>query len=372
MSNGQQPTRPRVPMVPGPRGTHAAPAEQQATAPFVTATGGTAGLVAAVPPLVRVQGPTGKVAKAIANCMREVGTIKKRGHNEFFNYKYATFDDLLYAITPLMGEHGLAVTQNEVEMKQEKQHLTVKYEFIVYHESGESLPPQMFTGMSLLMTRKGTYDDKAINKAHSAARKYFLLSLFQVPAGDFDDADEAPDANQRRVPGPAREQKSAPAERKPAPQPKTEPKAEETKPHKIVLGPGHGPDEWAGAYIRAIGKAQTEEEITQWDVENDPILQMLSDRYSAVYEQIAAAVERRLTDIGAPSKAMPDPKKDPTEAMNWVASQLQQLSTLEAAEAFWNQMVAPHESSFEVIDWEMLMQEWQRTEDRLKPPPEAA
>jgi hypothetical protein len=360
-------------MVPGPRGTHAAPAEQQATAPFVKGTAGTAGLVAEVPPLVRVPGPIGDLAKAIAGVMKNVGTIKKGGHNDYFNYDYARMEDLLQVVTPLMGQNGLAVVQNEVEIKQVENRVAVTYEFTLMHESGQVFPEKpRFTGVSLARDRKGNWDDKAINKCHTAARKYFLLSLFQVPAGDFDDADEPPDANQRRVPGPAREQKSAPAEQKPAAQPKTEPKAEETKPHKIVLGPGHGPDQWAGAYIRAIGKAQSEEEIKEWDDHNDPILQMLSDRYSAIYDQIAAAVERRLTDVGAPSKAMPDPKKDPTEAMNWVASQLQQLNTLEAAEAFWNQMVAPHESSFEVIDWEMLMQEWQRTEDRLRPPPEAA
>jgi hypothetical protein len=256
----------------------------------------------------------------------------------------------------------------------------VTYEFTLMHESGQVFPEKpRFTGVSLARDRKGNWDDKAINKCHTAARKYFLLSLFQVPAGDFDDADEPGYANQRRVPGPAREQESAPAEKTAAVTQEDLPAdirlgPKPNVPHKIVLGPGHGPDQWAGAYIRAIGKAQTEEEIKQWDVENDPILQMLSDRYSAIYDQIAAAVERRLTDVGAPSKAMPDPKKDPTEAMNWVASQLQQMHTLTGAVEFWNQMVAPHESSFEVIDWEMLAQEWQRTRDRLtgSSPPEAA
>src|SRR5215510_14009774 len=92
--------------------------------------------------------PTGKIAKAIANVMKEVGTIKKRGVNEHFNYKYATFADLLYAITPLMGEHGLAITQSEIRVETvEGNRLSIQYEFVMYHESGECLPPQIHRGM---------------------------------------------------------------------------------------------------------------------------------------------------------------------------------------------------------------------------------
>ena len=65
---------------------------------------------------------------------------------------------------------------------------------------------------------------------------------------------------------------------------------------------------------------------------------------------------------------MPDPKKDAQEAMNWVASQLQLLKSWEGAKAFWNQYVAPRDKEFEQLDWEMLMQEWKRTETRLAPP----
>jgi hypothetical protein len=372
MSNGQQPFRPRVPLVPGPRGTHAAPAPAQ-QGPF--GIGDAHGPVQAErqPPL---RGQVGYIAGAIAKVMSEVGTIKKGGRNEYFGYDYARMEDLLQAVTPLMGKYGLAVVQNEVEIKQVENRVAVTYEFTLMHESGQVFPEKpRFTGICLARDRKGNWDDKAINKCHTAARKYFLLSLFQVPAGDFDDADvEPPDANLRKVPGPSRTAESTPADAMaPSPQAKPEKPAENGMPHKILLGQGHGADEWAAAYIRAIGKARSEEEIREWDKHNDPILQMLSDQHGQIYDRIATAVERRLTDVGAPSHAMPNPKPDPTEAMNWVASQLQQLNSLEAAQAFWNETVAPHESSFDVTDWEMLLGEWQRTEIRLAPPsPETA
>ena len=152
---------------------------------------------------------------------------------------------------------------------------------------------------------------------------------------------------------------------------------EEGVPHKIILGPGTGADQWASAYIKGLGTATTPEEIKQWDSLNDSTLGNISRGYPTIYMMIEAATKRRLNDLGAtePFTAMPDPKADPQEAMNWVASQLQQLTTYDAAEAFWNSVVAPHEQDFEGIDWEMLMQEWKRTEDRLAPdqnPPEAA
>jgi hypothetical protein len=69
---------------------------------------------------------------------------------------------------------------------------------------------------------------------------------------------------------------------------------------------------------------------------------------------------------------MPSPKPDAQEAINWVAAQLQQLKSWEGAKAFWNQYVMPRESEFDVPDWEMLMEEWKRTELRLAPEDEVA
>jgi len=330
--------------------------------------------------------PTGKIAKAIANVMKEVGTIKKRGHNEYFHYDYARFEDLLYAITPLMGKEGLALTQSETKVETvEGNRLSILYEFVMYHESGESLPSQMHRGMCTSRSRKGDFDDKAVAKCHTGAKKQFLLGQFNVPAGDFEDPDEDAEYAQKPVPGPvnataalaagatvtsyggggggggpARGAISGAAE-------SVSQQATPSGPHKLVSPPGTTADQWAEAYIRAVGTAKSTEEVTEWDKLNDEFLQRLSDRYSAVYERIATAVDRRLADIGTP---LPDPKKNPQEAMNWIANQLQQMKSQEAAEAFWNTIVAPREKDFEQLDWEMLMQEWGRTEARLGAPPQ--
>jgi hypothetical protein len=76
---------------------------------------------------------------------------------------------------------------------------------------------------------------------------------------------------------------------------------------------------------------------------------------------VAAAFERRLNELGAA------PPTDTTELMNWVASKLQSFTVYEEAEQWWNDVVAPREKDFEQVDWEMLLAEWGRTEQRLLP-----
>jgi len=92
MTNTDTP-RPRMPLVPGPAGTTArketAGLTQHAPVNIAVAQGGQVDkMQSSASPLARMPGPTGKISKAIANCMKEVGTIKKRGVNEFFNYTY--------------------------------------------------------------------------------------------------------------------------------------------------------------------------------------------------------------------------------------------------------------------------------------------
>lgn len=293
------------------------------------------------PPPKPVTSPVGNIAKAIAGVMREVGSISKGGYNKFHNYKYARMEDLLHTVTPLMGKYGLAVIQNEVERNVVETRLAVTYEFSILHESGEVWPERpRFTGMSIARDSKGNWDDKAINKTHTAARKYFLLSLFQVPTGDdIDDADEGPPQQQQRIPSP---------------------------PYKITMPQGTGADQWAGAYIKAIERAKTIEELTAWENANNAYLQRLSDSYPSVYEMVCSAVERRIEQLTPRAPAgMPDPKKDTQAAINWIAQQLLEAKSYQAAEAFWNQVVAPQEKSFVPVDFELLLAEWRRAEARF-------
>jgi hypothetical protein len=373
----ENPTTPRRPLVPGPSSVSEravalrTQAQVQAAQPEKRTNGSPPlGLAAPSTHVVAMHPtPVGHIAGAIAAIMANVGTIEKGGVNKFFGYKYARMEDLLHVITPLMGKNGLAVIQNEMSKEVlEGNRLAITYEFSILHSSNEIWPEKpRHTGMSTARDSKGNWDDKAVAKCHTNARKYFLLSLFQVPAGDFDDAD-AEDANQRKqkapVPGP-----SAPPLKEITEEAKARASEQATKegiPHKILLGQGSGPDQWAGAFIRAINAAETAEDVQAWDKENDAILQNLSDKYPGVYDQIDSAVRRRLWDLGG--SAMPDPQADSQAAMNWVAEQLSKLQSLAAIEMFWNRTVAPHEDAFDRVDWGMLLEEFKRNENRVNPP----
>lgn len=140
--------------------------------------------------------PQRPVVAAIAKVMGEVGAVEKRGNNQFHGYKYATAADVAHALQRLMAENGLVTVQREIGVNHDNDTgiLAVRYEFTVMHSSGDALDPVQMTGMSRAKDSKGGFDDKAANKCHTAARKYFLLGLYNIPSGDYPDpdADETP------------------------------------------------------------------------------------------------------------------------------------------------------------------------------------
>jgi hypothetical protein len=136
-----------------------------------------------------------EINKAIAKVMSEVGSVRKGGTNSFHNYKYAAAADILHKLQPLTASAGLIIFQNEknVEMLFGESVMKATYEFSLAHGSGEERAPIIRSGMAAAKNTKGGFDDKALNKCSTAALKYFLLNLFQIPTGDYDDADKDED-----------------------------------------------------------------------------------------------------------------------------------------------------------------------------------
>src|SRR6266853_92295 len=150
-----------------------------------------------------VAAPAATLVSAIAAVMNEVHVVAKRGENEFHRYRYATMGDILKEVTPLLGRHGIVIFQSETgrAMFDDDNVIAIEYAFTVAHANGETWPHAIKqTGVSTCRNSKGGWDDKSLNKCHTAARKYFLLALFQIPTGEEDDADQ--DKNDRR-PAPA-------------------------------------------------------------------------------------------------------------------------------------------------------------------------
>lgn len=84
----------------------------------------------------------GGLVAAIAAVMNEVNIVAKRGENEFHKYSYATMGDILKAITPLLGRHGIVIFQSETgrAMFDDDNVIAIEYAFTVAHASGETWP----------------------------------------------------------------------------------------------------------------------------------------------------------------------------------------------------------------------------------------
>ncbi len=136
-----------------------------------------------------------EIAEAIITMMVKVGYIQKTGTNSFHNYKYAKIETLLEKVQPALTECGLVISQDELAhaVIADGNLMEATYAFSLSHRSGAQWGPIRHTGLASLRNSKGGYDDKALNKCHTAARKYFILALLQIPTGDHVDPDEEED-----------------------------------------------------------------------------------------------------------------------------------------------------------------------------------
>lgn len=144
-----------------------------------------------------------KIAAAVLAVMGKVGYVQKKGFNADHKYKFAAIGDVLAKVQPAMVEAGLLILQNQekIEFWFESRLLVVTYAFSLQHESGALWDAHItHTGIALIQFKSGGLDDKALNKCHTAARKYFQLGLFQIPTGDLPDPDEDNDGQRNKDP----------------------------------------------------------------------------------------------------------------------------------------------------------------------------
>lgn len=245
----------------------------------------------------------GQLIGAIAAVMAEITPVEKGGWNKFHGYAFARIQDLLGILTPLMGKHGIVIWQNEEgrELFDGGKCVAVRYRFTVCHKSGQvwtDLPLQ--TGMSNCRDTKGGFDDKALNKCHTAARKYFLLSLFQIPTEDMADAD----AEGRPPTADNGQRQPRPQGRRPVPSPDGK-----VPPHILPVIDGEAPVAWAMRFGEFVSKASSRAEIDQW-----------YDANKAVFEKLRNADEQVYNDaidfMDACEAKLAKPKPDPISSGN--------------------------------------------------------
>jgi hypothetical protein len=203
-----------------------------------------------------------EIATAVLEVMAEVGYVQKTGTNSFQNYKYASIEGVLEKVQPALVKAGLLITQTEVghTITAEDNLMEATYSFSLFHKSGAEARPIKITSLSALRNSKGGYDDKALNKCNTAARKYFILGLFQIPTGLESDADEEEDK-------PSQPKSQAPIYNN---GPKTA--APNGKSGKTTTA------DWAGAQMEKVNTFKTAAELKAWKSENQSLLDALATK----------------------------------------------------------------------------------------------
>lgn len=139
----------------------------------------------------------------LCKVMAQINRLPKTGYNKAQNYAFASESDLTDMIRPLLANEGVflfssmdAVEQSPIESKNGAigTHATVTMTFtFIDAETGE-LRASTWTGEAM------DYQDKSINKAATAALKYFLLKTFLISTGESDDdADNATPEPGKRI-----------------------------------------------------------------------------------------------------------------------------------------------------------------------------
>jgi len=120
--------------------------------------------------------------------------IDKNRKNEHGKYMYRGIEDLQNTLAPILGDTGLILIPSVIDSRHSQtqtsrgnatNHWWVKIAYtFVDSETGEEAGPFVFEGEA--------YDtsDKGLNKAQTAAFKYFVFQTFCVPVQGSGDADE--------------------------------------------------------------------------------------------------------------------------------------------------------------------------------------
>lgn len=112
---------------------------------------------------------------------QEVTMIAKDAKNPFFKNNYATLDQIIEQVRPLLSSHGLVVMQDVSSQDDGK--VTVKTS--LFHESGEYIES---TGTSLKLAKN---DPQGAGAGITYARRYDLSALLSLNTGEDDDGNSA-------------------------------------------------------------------------------------------------------------------------------------------------------------------------------------
>lgn len=248
--------------------------------------------IAPVPPSRDPDMPP-EIAYAVTQIMRRIAPIAKRGKNTEHGYKFVEMGDLLTEIQPMMAEAGLFVLQFEGAPRFVDEMVAITYHFRLVHQNGVSWEDEKLkqTGMCRYIWSSGKHDDKALNKCHTTARKYFLMALFQIPSGNIEDSDREGDDRRTGYREPAYDgvlyQETS---RPPA-----------TAESFVVTGPDEMQElarRWVVTAKRMIDIAAEGQALKRWHTTNAETLEKLSRTDGGLYRELKDYYTNHLRALG--------------------------------------------------------------------------
>lgn len=137
--------------------------------------------------------------------MSKIG-IDKSGKNKQQGYAYRGIDQVMNTVGPILAEHEVLImpsvlnhhmTQGTTKNGGVSFHHTVEVEYLITGPEGDHMGPFKSRGECI------DTSDKGLNKACTAAFKYWVLTALCIPTEASDDADnetpDAPDVNQPEI-----------------------------------------------------------------------------------------------------------------------------------------------------------------------------
>lgn len=135
-----------------------------------------------------INAPQKNLLKAMLHVQRQLGTVQKSGKNSHLKSSYATLPDVLDELLPKCNEAGIVVIQGPSDSGMQG---LINVETSICHaESGEVM--RFNTPMPY-----GSGGAQAVGSAITYARRYALMSIFGLKAGD-DDGEAATHQPQRQ------------------------------------------------------------------------------------------------------------------------------------------------------------------------------
>lgn len=134
----------------------------------------------------------GKIYKAIAAVMADVGAVGKDATNTFDKYKYRSIDAVMNAMHPAMVKHGVFVTPEVIDQTREERegkngtlmiYSVTKVRYTFFADDGSSV-------QAVVIGEGSDRGDKSMNKAMSAAFKYALFQVFCLPTAEMIDSEQ--------------------------------------------------------------------------------------------------------------------------------------------------------------------------------------